>query len=46
VYYTTPYKAAPVATIGAVDCRQGGGVVNKDGEVANANVMTPQNSCV
>nr|TKR99235.1 hypothetical protein D5086_0000196240 [Populus alba] len=29
-------------------CRQGGGVVNQDGEVANANanVMTPQNSRV
>ena len=47
VYYTTPYQAAPVATdIGAVDWRQGGGVVNQDGEVANANVMTPQNSRV
>ena len=27
--YTTPYQAAPVATIVAVDCTQGGGVVNQ-----------------
>jgi len=31
VSYTTPYQAAPVATIVAVDCTQGGGVVNQDG---------------